>query len=109
MNSKLMKIHNLLTQITGLTVCHYWRPRLKAPFCIWAEDGEGSSLHSNNKKSEQVITGTIDFFTLTEFDPFIDSIQEALNEAEDVAWTLNSVQYEDETNLIHYEWSFEVA
>lgn len=109
MNLKLMKINDLLTGIDGLKVYHYWRPRLNAPFCIWAEDGEGNSLHTNNKKSEQVITGSIDYFTLQEFDPNIDKIQEALNNTEDVAWSLNSVQFEDTTNLIHYEWLFEVA
>lgn len=108
MTSKLMKINSLLTGIEGLKVYHYWRPRLVAPFCIWAEDGEGESLHTNNKKSEQVISGSIDYFTLTEFDTNIDRIQEALNETEDVAWYLSSVQYEDTTNLIHYEWMFEV-
>ena len=108
-SQKIEIIKNALTSIPGLKVYHYWHPRLEAPYCIWAEDGEGDSHHSNNKKSEQVITGTIDYFTLTEYDAMLDLIQEALNNAETVGWTLNSVQYEDETNLIHYEWSFEVA
>lgn len=108
MIAKLTKIKNALTGIEGLKVYHYWRPRLQAPFCIWAEDGEGNSLHTSNHKSEQVITGTIDYYTLVEFDENVENIQNALNETEDVGWQLNSVQYEEETNLIHYEWEFEV-
>ena len=38
----------------------------------------------------------------------MDLIQEALNTSEGVGWVLSSVQYEDETNLIHYEWTFAV-
>lgn len=108
-SQKIEKVKNALISIPNLKVYHYWRPRLEAPFCIWAEDGEGYSHHSNNKKEEQVISGTIDYFTKEEYDTMLDLIQEALNNAEDVAWELLSVQYEDETNLIHYEWSFEVA
>lgn len=109
MQSVLMKIADSLTGIEGLKVYHYWRPRLSAPFCIWAEDGEGDSLHANNRKAEQVITGTVDYFTKEEFDPIVDSIQSALNSIEVCGWTLNSVQYEDDTNLIHFEWRFEVS
>ena len=109
MLQKIEIVKNALTSIPNLKVYHYWHPRLEAPFCIWAEDGEGDSLHSNNIKSEQVISGTIDYFTKIEYDTNVDLIQETLNNAECLAWQLNSVQYEEETNLIHYEWSFEVA
>lgn len=108
MVAKLKKVQNTLTSIENLTVYHYWHPRLQAPYCIWAEDGEGNSIHANNHKAEQVISGTIDYFTKNEFDEMIDKIQNALNETEDLGWELLSVQYEDETNLIHYEWGFEV-
>lgn len=107
--SKIKRIRDLLVSIPDLKVYHYWRPRLEAPFCLWQEDGEGDSLHSNNKKSEQVITGSIDYYTKTEYDSMVDNIQEALNNAECVAWNLDSVDYEEETNLIHYSWSFEIA
>jgi hypothetical protein len=54
-----------------------------------------------------VLVITIDYFTLTEFDAMVDAIQEALSDAE-VAWHLNSFQYEDETKLQHYEWIVQV-
>jgi hypothetical protein len=54
------------------------------------------------------VTGTIDLFTQNEFDPVVDQIQEGLNEL-GIGWDLNSTQYEDETNLIHYEWTFRVV
>lgn len=108
MIAKLKKIQDALTSIEGLRVYHYWHPRLQAPFCIWAEDAEGMSIWQDNHNAEQVISGTIDYFTLKEFDETVELIQQALNETENVGWRLNSVQYEDETNLIHFEWEFDV-
>lgn len=109
MMSKLIKIRDALNSIQGLKVYHYWRPRLEAPFCVWAEEGEGDSLHTGNRKTEQVITGTIDYFTKTEYDEMVDAIQDALDQVECLGWELNSVLYEEENNLIHYSWDWEVA
>lgn len=109
MMSKLLKIRDALNSIEGLKVYHYWRPRLEAPFCVWAEEGEGDSIWTNNHKQEQVITGTIDYFTLTEYDPMVDAIQEQLNQIETLGWNLSAVLYETDTNLIHYSWDWETA
>lgn len=107
LQTKLKQIGTELAKLTPNCV-HYYRHPSALPFLIWQESGEGTSFHSGNHKTEQVITGTVDVFTKTEFDPLLDDVQNAL-EALGVAWTLNSVQYEDDTNLIHYEWYFEVA
>lgn len=85
---------------------HYWRPKLPAPFLVWAEDGDNAAW-ADDRMMEQAITGTTDYFTRDEFDPAIDRIQDA-NQSLGIAWRLNSVQYEDDTELIHYEWSWEV-
>lgn len=107
--SLLTKIRDALISIEGLTVYHYWHPRLNAPYCIWAEEMEGDSIWTDNHKTEQVITGTIDYFTLTDLDPMVDTIQDKLNSVENLGWTLSSVQYEDETNLIHYSWDWQIS
>lgn len=109
LQSKLEKIENALTSIEGLAVYHYLRPQLKAPFCVWQEDAENGSLEADLNKEEQAISGTVDLFTKLEYDPLNDAIQGALNTIENCAWSLNSVQYEEDTELIHYEWSFTVA
>lgn len=49
------------------------------------------------------MSGIVDFYTQTEFDPIADTIQGILN-GEDIGWSLDSVQYEEETNLIHFQW-----
>lgn len=89
-------------------VYHYWRPRPKGVnrYIIWAEDTEDNSLNGDNKKLEQGLHGTIDLFSIDEFDPLIDEIQNKLNDIENLSWALSSSQYEDETGLVHYEWDF---
>ncbi len=105
LQSKATKVVNALTGITGLSCYHLYKPAtVKAPYAVWQEDSEGDSQYADNRKAEQVLVITIDYFTKTEFDTMVDSIQSALDDAEDVAWTLNSFQYEDETKLLHYEW-----
>lgn len=83
-------------------VSHYRRTS-NPPYMVWAEDGEEGSFHADNRKNEQMITGKIDYFTRTEFDETVDEIQRILDE-EGVAWILEEVLYEEETNLIHYTW-----
>lgn len=85
---------------------HYWRPNIAPPFLVWAEEAE-NGLEADNIKEGQAVRGTVDYYTKTEFDPAVDSIQAALNDF-GAAWYLNSVQYEGETNLIHHEWVWEV-
>lgn len=87
---------------------HYFRPADIWPCLVWQEDGEGESFHASNRKREQAIHGTTDYFTQTEYDPAIDDIQDTL-EAIAAAWSLQSVQYEEDTKLIHYEWEWTVA
>ena len=107
LQNQLKKLYTPFTAIQGCKVSHYKRTA-KPPFLVWAEDGEMESFHSDNFTSEQQITGIADFYTQTEFDPLVDSIQEILN-SEPVGWRLESVQYEDETNLIHYQWRWWVG
>lgn len=82
---------------------------MEAPFCVWQEEQEGDSLWASNHKKELIITGTIDYYTKKEFDPMVDKIQAVMNVIENFGWVLDSVLYEDETKLIHYTWSWEIA
>lgn len=91
---------------------HYWRTSIAAPFCVWAEDSEGASFHVDGGKREQVISGYVDYYTKTEYDTTLDTIQTVLSELEHdllFTWRLDSVQFEEDTSLIHYQWTWEVA
>lgn len=109
-NSKLERFANAIASIEGLNVTHYLRPQKnKGAFAVWQEDFEDSAFHSSDKKQEQAVQGTLDYFTQVEFDEMVDLIQDKLNEIEGLAWQLESTQYEEETEYIHYEWRFAIA
>lgn len=105
--NKLSKIENALTSVEGLSVYHYWRFSVDPPYAIWQEDGD-MGLDADNHKAEYGLTGAIEFFTLTEYDPICDGIQDALNAQENVMWYYDGATYEDETNLIHHSWRWRV-
>lgn len=106
LQAKLRQIGVKLRTVTP-NCTHYYRTN-KFPAIVWAESGEEESFSSDNRKSEQRIVGTVDLFTKTEFDSLIDDVQTALNDL-GLTWLLNSVQYEEETKVIHYEWSWGVT
>lgn len=101
LQTKLEKLYTPFLELS-CTVSHY-RRTARPPFVVWAETGEDRHWGADNHKGEQQLSGIIDLYTLTEFDTLADDIQEILN-GEEVGWILDSVQYEEETNLIHYQW-----
>lgn len=112
--SKLTNLYSALTSIEGLKVYHYFAPSSKAvPYCVWYEDAESSSLEADDHKAEQAVSGYVDYYTKTEFDPMFDAIQNALNGIENCAWTFESTIYGDpsseDNNTIHYTWSWRLA
>ena len=105
----LSEFYTQLNSIDNLTCYHYERAEdYQIPYGVWAEQGESDSFHADNGKKEQVIEGVLDFYTQAEFDALVDDIQEILNQMAS-GWILDSVQYEDETKLIHYSWSWQMA
>lgn len=97
---------NALLTVTE-NVGHYEAFDKSDKYVVWAEDGEFSSMGTDGYKGGQMVEGTIDYFTKDEDDENIEKIPVALNAAR-IWWRLNSVQYEDETRFIHYEWLFRV-
>ena len=110
LNEKLREFMNEIKSVKeGLKVYHYEKAaKATAPYVVWAEEGEDDSLDADNNKEEQQIEGWLEFYTQTEFDSAIDDIQEKLNEIT-CGWRLDAVQYEDETKLIHYSWTWRIA
>lgn len=105
----LEQIKEALTSIEGLPIYHYFKPsEVNDRYCIWAEDAEAESLKGNNKKVIQQLQGTIDLYSKVEYDSAVDDIQEALNDAE-IGFYQSSIQFEDETGLIHWEWVFYIS
>ena len=103
LTQKLKDFRDLIAP-TCDTVYHYWRQDKTYPCIVWEEDGEDTSFFVDNRKKAQALSGSLHYFTHTEYDETIDAIQEALDGSPEVVFAINSVQFEDDTNLIHYEW-----
>lgn len=90
---------------------HYDAPSDKhVPYIVWYEDKEDNPLNLDNHKVRQSISGYVHYYTLTEFDPAFDSIQEALDSIEGCSWSWETTQNGDPTqndnNIIQYTWSW---
>ena len=107
LTDKLKNFAEKIAEIEDVNIYHYFRPMMSAPFILWAETGENNNFSADNHKDEQIVGIDIDYYTKAEFDGVTDDIQEILQEIE-CAWTLSSVAYEDDTELIHYSWSIEI-
>lgn len=98
---RIIKTHTNVTD----AVSHY--SRLKSDrYFVWQEEGS-NDLEADNGHIESAMRGSTDLFTRQEADPWIADFEKSLDE-NDVAWYLNSVQYEEDTGFIHYEWVWEV-
>lgn len=103
----LSELRDLLLTV-GVPVHHFKAHKQTNSYIVWAEDGQAGAGYADNHMTLQGIQGTIDYFTKTEFDPVVRTIQEKLNAA-DMTWRLNAIQHEEDTGYIHYEWVFEVV
>ena len=100
------ELENALISVTD-NVGHYKQHKQKNPYIVWAEDGSGDTSWADGRMQEQAIEGTIDYFTKMQNDPNFNEIQNALND-KGISFRLESIQYEDDTKLIHYEWVFSI-
>lgn len=108
LSHRLSELKNMLlnASLSSFNLYHYWRDNPTVPYVIWQEDGEDVSEYGDNVKLTQQLTGSIDFYTKTEFDPIIDDLQAAMNEFEGFGWDLEEVTFETDTGLIHYHWAW---
>ena len=85
-------------------VYHYRRPENKtAPYAVWTESDD-DAFNGDNARGERTLNGTLDFFAKAECDE-IDDLEAAM-ESFGASWALTGVQFEEDTNLIHYSWSW---
>lgn len=105
--SMLETLRAALAALTDRAYHYTAAPNAKPPYIVWAEDGD-NDLMAGNVHSERCLTGTVDLYTRMDGDPLFTAIPAAL-EGIGAAYYLNSVQYEEETGLIHYEWVWEVV
>lgn len=105
-SEKLRRVEALVKNIAPEISFHYRRPAGMKRFIVWQEEAEDMAFNANNRRQEICLTGSIDLYTPDEYDTLIDDLTAALSQAARIQATINAVQYEDETGLIHYTWTF---
>lgn len=100
---KIIAVH---LQVTD-KVSHGQRMQSERYF-VWQADGEADCI-LDGQHAEKAVTGSTDLFTKQEFDPWKDQMEEAFDNAPDILWRLNSIQFEEETGFWHYEWLWTVV
>ena len=104
MTSALTPLLDALNE-TGLPFAHFgWSKTAKEldwDHGIVAENG-GEDFIANDIHLERGTTGTVDYFTRDNSDIPRRTIETVLNRFG--PWSLNSVQFEEDTGFIHYEW-----
>lgn len=82
-----------------------WNHAPSGTYGVVSLEGQEDSVKGDNTIVHQSIRGSIDLFVPDTATTSPETVQSAINGL--VAWRLNSVQYEEDTHLIHYEWIFE--
>ena len=103
----LSHIKNTLLTVTQ-RVYRYTAPATPVfPYIIWQDEMESDMFCGDGRKLFKTIEGSIDLYTKTADDSFIDKIEKALNDA-GICFRLNSVQLEPTTRIIHHEWVWNI-
>lgn len=101
------KIKDALLSCTKNVYLYTVAGNKKIPYVVYGNDGE-NVFCAGCQRAEKADRGTIDLYVNRTDDRLITAIPAALDSA-GVAFCLNSVQYEEETGLLHYEWVYEAV
>ena len=94
---------------TGYSFAHFgWSHAPTGDYGVYAEDG-ANDLEANDKHAEKAIEGTVDYFTRNDSGAPQIVIEAAFETVPGLSWYLNSVQFEQNTGYIHYEWIFQLT
>ena len=92
---------------TAIPFAEYgWKTRPESDFGVVAPDMEAGSLSGDGGKQDRAFDVSVHLFfrKLSDREADVAAVESAMASACGSSWELNSVQYEQETGLFHYEW-----
>ena len=75
-----------------------------AAYGVLSLTGGADTQFANNHIDSQAVEGTVDLYDISTSTANAKTVQEVLDGMNGCTWRLNSVQYEPDTRLVHYEW-----
>lgn len=89
---------------TGIPFAAYgWDRPPAGTYGVFSIEGQEDSLSGDDGVREQGVRGSVDLFVQGVSTSGAETVQEAISSVTP-SWFLNSVQYESDTGLVHYEW-----
>lgn len=87
-----------------------WNTRPDAEsYGIVSLDFEAGALNGDNRKVETAYEGSVDLYSRKrDGDGWVQLITDTLEDHCESSWSLYSHQYERDTGLFHWEWTFEI-
>ena len=85
-----------------------WDTRPEGNFAVISLDGAAATLGADQKIENQAPEGSVDLFMVDGTRTAMDAIQSTLDDFDGCAWRLESVQYEPDASLLHWEWVFQL-
>lgn len=83
-----------------------WQNVPKGDYGVYTLDGSPGSIRADNRANAMALEGTIDLFTKTGGQEKLLLVTNAINTIDGLSWYLNSIQYEQDTRMMHTEWVF---
>ena len=85
-----------------------WDTRPDGNFAVINIDGAAATLGADQHIENQAPEGSVDLFMVDGTRTAMDTIQSTLDDFDGCAWRLESVQYEPDARLLHWEWVFQL-
>lgn len=75
---------------------------------VVALDFEAAGDDGDNEKQDRAWEGSVDLYSKSKRPECLWDIEEILSDNCECAWEVSSIQWEQETGLFHWEWTFRV-
>jgi hypothetical protein len=99
-------------QNTNISFAEYgWKTRPEGTYGVVALDMEAGSLAGSDGKQDRAFGISVDVFfrKLSDRAEICGTVEAVLAECLGSGWELNSIQFETETGLFHFEWIGQVT
>ena len=99
----------ILTALRSTSIpfeAYAWETAPSGPYGTAQLSGAAESAWADNKFAAHAVEGTVDLYVRGVGESERMSVQTALNSVVGLVWRLQSVQYEDDTRRVHFEWLF---
>lgn len=94
---------------TGIPFAEYeWKTRPSGDYGTVALEFEADALYGDDQKQMRSFEGSVDLFMQLRDMMKVAAVESALAAVCESCWSLNSIQYENDSGLVHYEWAFQV-